>query len=488
MCSYVFILSFICLKSLKIYEKYILSISFARKPFNAEAVYIYKEWPIKYNYHMKKSNSLIAILVAFSLLITASIGESFAAKKNKNSDSKQTEAEQSVPAPEIETGSAVVFCASTSQLVYGVHHERKLSPGNLTKIMTAMIVIDNLHDSKEYKNKIELTQADKDSDAGLADFDSISIEDLLEHMINSGSDVAAELLAKYSASSTEVFVNEMNSKALSMGLVDTQFVNATGAYSEMQYTTPYDMAVICQYAMRYEKILQMLEDTESDVYYKYVVAQINGNMTEPNVEAQEICIARKDDLDLIVVLLGEDELTRQTNTENLLKYGFSKVSRNMLVKAGEKVGRVSVKHGAKTRVNCYTKTKGFAYVPPEGSESLIYKEMYFYDDLEAPLKKGTKVGECRIYVADELKGTVDLVIKEDVKTGWFPSYIYISNMATVIIVVVILLILLEIIRIINRRKARARRKEALRQKKIDEIARKQLKLEEDRRKRGWTNL
>ena len=457
-------------------------------PFNDEDAYIYKDWHFKYNYHMKKCSSIIATLLAFSLLMSASICGSFAAKKDKNSDSTTAEAEESISAPELETGSAVVFCASTSQLVYGVHQERKLSPGNLTKLMTAMIVIDNLHDSKEYKNKIELTQEDKDRDANLAEYESISIGELLSHMLKTGSDVSAELLAKYSASSEEVFVNEMNAKALSIGLIDTQFVNATGAYSELQYTTPYDMAVICQYAMRYERIMQILEDTDSDVYYDYVIAQINGNMTEPNVEAQEICIARKDDLDLIVVLLGEDELKRQTDTENLLKYGFSKVSRNVLIKAGEKVGRVSVKHGAKTRVDCYTKTKGFAYVPPEGSDSLIKTEMYFYDDLEAPLAKGTKVGECRIYVADELKGTVDLIIKEDVEKGWLPSYIYISNLATIIIVIVVLVIMLMIIRIINRKRARARRKAALRQKKIDEIARKQLELEEDRRRGGWTNL
>ena len=108
-----------------------------------------------------------------------------------------------------------------------------------------------------------------------------------------------------------------------------------------------------------------------------------------------------------------------------------------------------------------------------------------YDDLNAPLKKGDKVGEFRIYVADELKGTVDLVIREDVPVGWYPSRFYISNTATMVIGVILLLLLLFLLRVLHVKRRRVRRREAVRRQKIREIARMQLEIDEDRKRRKW---
>jgi flagellar biosynthesis/type III secretory pathway M-ring protein FliF/YscJ len=107
------------------------------------------------------------------------------------------------------------------------------------------------------------------------------------------------------------------------------------------------------------------------------------------------------------------------------------------------------------------------------------------DNLEAPLRKGEKVGEFRIYVADELKGTVDLVTKKEVPVGWFPSRFYISNRAVIAVGVILALIILFFIRVETVKARRARRREAMRRQKIRELARKQLEIDEDRKKRDW---
>ena len=107
-------------------------------------------------------------------------------------------------------------------------------------------------------------------------------------------------------------------------------------------------------------------------------------------------------------------------------------------------------------------------------------------DLEAPLKKGDKVGEFRIYVADELKGTVDLVIRENVAVGWYPSRFYISNMAAIFLGIFLFLLLAFIIRVIHVKRRRARRRAAIRRARIREMARRQLEIDEDRRRREWS--
>ena len=108
------------------------------------------------------------------------------------------------------------------------------------------------------------------------------------------------------------------------------------------------------------------------------------------------------------------------------------------------------------------------------------------DNLEAPLKEGAKVGEFRVYVADELKGTVDLVTDKPVAQGWPPSQWYISNLATVIISLVLILIIAFLLRVLYVKRRRAKRTEAMRRAKVREIAQRQIEMDEDRRRRNWT--
>ena len=108
-------------------------------------------------------------------------------------------------------------------------------------------------------------------------------------------------------------------------------------------------------------------------------------------------------------------------------------------------------------------------------------------NLNAPLKEGSKVGEYRIYVADELKGTVDLITKTNIRRGWWPSKYYISDLATIIIGVILFLILLLIARILYVRKRKEQIKAARRERRIYELAMQQLEAEEDRRRRNWEN-
>lgn len=126
------------------------------------------------------------------------------------------------------------------------------------------------------------------------------------------------------------------------------------------------------------------------------------------------------------------------------------------------------------------------YVPKEGSDSLIRTQTIIYDKLEAPVKAGTKAGELQVYVADELTGTVDLVVKEDVKTGWFPSYLYISNGLTILIAAVLLCLLYFVLRIRRIRRRKRLLAERRRKQKIREIALREYEIEEDRKRRNWT--
>ena len=419
--------------------------------------------------------------------------------------------------PTVNAGSYIVMSGSTSEIVYEEHAERKLPMGAITKYMTAMVVIDNMHDTSELKNIVEISRKIAKYGKDFKKGESVTVEDLLIAMLVGNSDQAAEALATYSASRRGIFISEMNSKAMEIGLISTQFANPTGAYDPDHYATAEECAYLVQAAIRYDEIKKLsaldtatvhiignkkkklknrtltlantnmlLSGTKKSENYAYIKGGITGELRAPRTYSQYTGVATKDDMQLVVVILEGKEDTLAQNAIDLFEYGYSKVTKNTIVKAGKCLGKARVRGGAVTRVKGYTENKGFAYIPPEGSTDLLSTEVFMYDDLVAPLRVGQKVGEFRIYVADELKGTVDLVTKKEVKTGWIFSKIYISNFAAVLILLVAFVIGFFVLRIrmIKRRKKKI--KERDRQAKIRELAMEQEALEEDRKKRNWT--
>ena len=426
---------------------------------------------------------------------------------------KQAQEQSSeVTLPQLSSSSWVVMSGSTSQIVASGHADRKMQPGAVTLLMTAMVVIDNMYNDDELKNTVDITPELAAYGTLFAEGETVSVGDLLNALLVGGDAQAAEALAAYSASSRDIFINEMNSKCMELDIMDTQFINPSGAYETMQYSTAKDCAVIAQAAIRYQKIKDLLKkktvivrpgtkETEREIevrscnpllagsveeFYKYIKGGIRGVLSEPTSCMQYAAISMRDGMEMIAILMDSDPALAAAEAKALLEYGDAHVEKNVIVKAGKREGTARVRGGVWTRVAGYTETKGYAYVPPEGSEKLIQTQVVMLDNLEAPLAEGAKVGEFRIYVADELKGTVDLVTQKEVAAGWPPSQWYISNLAAVIIGIFILIILAFIVRVISVKRRRAKRAEAMRQAKIREIARRQLEVDEDRRRRNWT--
>ena len=414
--------------------------------------------------------------------------------------------------PQISSSSWIVMSGSTSQIVAGGHQERKMQPGSITLLMTAMVVIDNMYSDAELKNKVEVSPELAEHGTLFKAGETVTIGDLLSAMLVGGDGQAAEALAAYSASSREIFINEMNSKCMELDIMDTQFVNPCGRYAAMQYSTAKDCAVITQAAMRYQKIKDLLKkksvivrpstkENEREIeivssnpliagkageIYKYSKGGIKGMLEEPSKSVQFAAVSMKDGMQMIAILMDSDPALYVNEAKGLLEYGDAHAEKNTIVKAGKREGVARVRGGVWTRVAGYTETKGYAYVPPEGSDKLIRTEVVMLDNLEAPLKEGAKVGEFRVYVADELKGTVDLVTDKPVAQGWPPSQWYISNLATVIISLVLILIIAFLLRVLYVKRRRAKRAEAMRRAKVREIAQRQIEMDEDRRRRNWT--
>lgn len=437
-----------------------------------------------------------------------------AEKKRKESEEKRKAVPEEVGEEDISAEAAAVLSVSTGEVVFDMHGSRKLSPGIFTKLMVAVVAIENIRNTKELQNKIAI---DEEIDAAGNIFekgDELTVSELLNILLISDSDEAAVAIANYTSNREGAFVEKMNAKTRELGLEDTHFMNVTGRYDEDQFSTPLDIAALAKYAFGKARIRQMLGkskyscnsvktkgetdfvsenelitgDENGDMKYEGAFAAMTGSTSgyyRQSESSQCMYGASRDGMELVAVLMGEQRDACADDAALLLNYAYSKVTKKVIFKAGKKVGSIRVHHGAKTRLGVYSKSKGYVYIPPEGSDSLVRTEIVVYNKLEAPVRAGTKAGEYRIYVADELKGSVDLVVKQGTDVGWLPSMIYISNFAAVIIAAVLIIVTISVMRIrsrnIRRRKEREKkRKELIRKKAIERKM-----IEEDRRRRDW---
>ncbi len=171
------------------------------------------------------------------------------------------------PVPSIETdpsglissnrlysSNAILIRLKDHTILMQKNSEEKIYPASLTKMMTAIVAIENLPDLQE---QIKLTrsafQGLYEADASMAGFlpcEQVRAIDLLYGvMLPSGAE-SCVALADHIAGSEQNFTGIMNQKAADLGMVNTHFENATGLHNEDHYTTVKDLAILLSYALQ----------------------------------------------------------------------------------------------------------------------------------------------------------------------------------------------------------------------------------------------
>jgi D-alanyl-D-alanine carboxypeptidase (penicillin-binding protein 5/6) len=160
-------------------------------------------------------------------------------------------------ADEISSRAAVVIDASTGRILYAKNPDLKLAPASTTKLMTAIVTIEDadLKDVVKISRNASHVSPHK---AGFKAGDRVSIEKLLYAALVGSANDAAVALAEGVAGSEARFVEMMNEKAASIGANNTRFINPHGLPGPGQYITASDLSKIMTYALRYPKLKEII--------------------------------------------------------------------------------------------------------------------------------------------------------------------------------------------------------------------------------------
>lgn len=158
--------------------------------------------------------------------------------------------------PEVYSEAAVLMDGKTGQILYSKNEHKKLEPASTTKVMTALIVLENKKLTDKVTIGVKPTLVDG-SAIGIAEGEVYTVEELLLGLLLESGNDAAEALAEFVAGSNENFAVLMNAKAKSLGALNTTFKNPSGLHQDGHLTTAYDLALIMKAASQNEDYVRI---------------------------------------------------------------------------------------------------------------------------------------------------------------------------------------------------------------------------------------
>lgn len=340
--------------------------------------------------------------------------------------------------------SGVLMEASSGQIIYEKEKDKQVAVASMTKMVAQTIILEKI-ESGQIKWSDIVTVSENASGMGgsqiyLTTGEKMSVEDLFKGISMASANDAVVAMAEYISGSEKAFVKLMNKKVKELGLKNTVFKNSTGLDEEGHYSSAYDMAIIAKNLLSHQDILKF-----SSVYEDYLRQNtdnkfwlVNTNklvrfyegadgLKTGHTDAAKYCLAataKKDNMRLIAIVLGEEESkVRNSETMQLLDYGFNTKKVSLLKKKDEVIEEIKFDKGNKEKIAIMPK-EDVGVLEDKQDSGKSYKYDVKIDELELPIKKGDVVGTISVIHNNKKVTTVDLVTSTNVeKLNYLELYI-----------------------------------------------------------------
>jgi D-alanyl-D-alanine carboxypeptidase (penicillin-binding protein 5/6) len=350
--------------------------------------------------------------------------------------SLQTHSATPIPAPpKVAAGGYLLMDFDSGRLLAEENADQRLEPASLTKIMTAYVVLRELQSGNlGLTDEVQISEKAWRT-AGSRMFievgKKITVEELLKGMIIQSGNDASVALAEHIAGSEEVFAEMMNSHAQRLDMPNTHFVNSTGLPHEDHYTTARDIAKVSLatiaefpdyypwYAVKEYTFNNIKQYNRNKLLWRdKSVDGIKTGHTE-NAGYCLVASAKRENMRLISVVMGtSSEDARAKESQSLLNYGFRFFQTHRLYSADEVLNKVRVWKGEQEELEVGVANDLFVTIPRRQYDNLK-AEMTINSKVNAPIKKGQRLGLVKVSLEGEPVLEVPLVALKDVAEGSF---------------------------------------------------------------------
>ena len=321
---------------------------------------------------------------------------------------------------DVSAHSAVLMDGDSGQVIWEKNSNEKSLIASTTKIMTALVVLEQTELSDIVEVAAEAVGVEGSS-MYLKAGEKLTVEDLLYGLMLSSGHDAAVALAMYVAGSPEAFAELMNEKAQALSLQNTHFANPNGLDSEENYATARSLGILTAAAMENDDFRTIVSSKtyscagHSMTNHNKLLWQYDGAVgvkTGFTKHAGRILVgcAEKNDRRLISVTINAP--SDWNDHKQMLDYGFSCYSEKTLVSAGDTVGNLPVISGVSEQVPLVAEREIiWNMLSEELPELRLETEPFVY----APVSQGQELGTLKVYVGSRLVGETPVIAGESVE-------------------------------------------------------------------------
>ena len=346
-----------------------------------------------------------------------------------------------VPPPRYTSAAVVVMDADTGLILYGSEHNTQMYPASITKIMTALIVLEHVHDLSErieFSHNAVFSIPRNSSHIAMDVGETLTVYQALYGLMLSSANEVSNALAEHVAGTVEAFAGLMNRRALELGASNTYFVNPSGLPATGHVTTAYDMALIMREAVRHLAFVDIIgtrrfdiPPTERQSYTRqlrntnrlihpgaYFNEWVIGSKTGWTIAAQHTLVtyAQRDGRRLIISALQGEAGGPFRDTMALMSFGFSMPFEERLVFESAAYSRVVPVY---QDINDTPLNVG--YVTLRANSDLYFMlpvdfdirdlryELSIPERVAPPILAGDSLGRVTVYVQNVRAGEVELL-------------------------------------------------------------------------------
>ena len=340
-------------------------------------------------------------------------------------------------APELNLKSYMLIEPNTNTIIAESNSDGLVEPASMTKVMTAYVVADQIkNDLISLDDKVLISEKAWKMGGSKMFIEvgkRVSVLDLLKGIIIQSGNDASVAIAEYVGGTEDGFVDLMNSYAGALGMSDTNFSNSTGLPSDQHLTSAKDLAILTSNFMtNFPDIYALFKEKE----FEY--GGITGNKYNRNkllwrdetsdgvktghTSSAGYCLigsAIRGNMRLITVVAGSDSANNSfSDTQRLLEYGFRFYATQKYFDANTEYTTTKV-WGGKIDSLSLGVNEDISITLPRTNFKGVKVNYNVKNNVQAPIKKGQKMGSLEIISNDEIVLTSDLVALTDVDAKGF---------------------------------------------------------------------
>lgn len=355
--------------------------------------------------------------------------------------------------PTLNAKAYILIDVNSGKIIAEKNSEEKLPPASLTKMMTLYVLSNALKNEQIHlQDPVRISQ-EAWKTGGSRMFvkagQQVPVEELLKGIIVDSGNDACVAMAEHVGGGESGFSDIMNQQAQNLGMTNSHFTDSTGLPNPKLYTTAKDLAILGRalindypeyyhwYQQKWFTFNGIRQPNRNRLLWRD--SQVDGVKTGHTSEAGFCLVssAKRDDMRLLAVVLGSpSDTVRADDSERLLNYGFRFFETHQLYKAQKAITDLPLYKGKTDKISVGLQEDQYVTIP-SGQYQRLTVNTKVPKYLQAPVKKGDKVGELLIQydnapissqplyaLQDAPKGGLFTRMKDSLRLtfkGWFSS-------------------------------------------------------------------